>query len=282
MEHWILKFTNWVLFTSLFTAFCATGLCMSTERLVSGGIPAFINPLHLLVFGATLAVYNTHILVKKPTPERTELYAWTQRNKYWLYFFLMAGSAGCIASLFFMPTGVIIACVVMGLFAFGYSLPLLPFKKLKRMRDVGIIKILVLASVWTTVTTILPVLYLHKQISSYPYEFFIRLIFISILCIAFDVRDIEADSRANVNTVPVLIGVKKSYKVMNIGIVLFILLGSVQYLRIFHVEQFVGIFITALVTKWVLDYVRDHPTDRAYMGLVDGLMLLYAALALLH
>ncbi|MDR3680933.1 MAG: hypothetical protein P4L41_13290 [Flavipsychrobacter sp.] len=255
---------------------------MSTERLVSGSIPAFINPLHLLIFGATLAVYNTHILVKKPTPERAELYAWTLHNKYWLYFFLAAGATMCIASLFFMPTGVIVACVVMGLFAFGYSLPLLPFKKVKRMRDIGIVKILVLAGVWTTVTTILPVLYLHKRISSYPYEFFIRLIFISILCIAFDVRDIAADSRANVNTVPVLLGVKKSYKVMNIGIVLFILLGSVQYLRIFHVEQFVGIFITALVTKWVLDYVRDHPTDRAYMGLVDGLMLLFAALALLH
>jgi 4-hydroxybenzoate polyprenyltransferase len=282
MADRILKLIDWLLFTSLFTAFCATGLCMSTERLVSGRIPSFVSPLHLLIFGATLMVYNIHILVRRYTPERSELYEWTILHKYWLYFFAVLGLVACIASSFFLPRIIVIIGGGMGLLAFAYSIPVLPFKNLRRIRDIGIVKILVLASVWTSVTTILPILYLNKPISSYPFEIFIRLVFISTLCIAFDIRDIETDASANVHTVPVLIGIKKSHNLMNIGIILFILLGAAQYLRIFHAEQFAGIFITALVTKWVLEYVHDHPSDRVYMGLVDGLMLLYAALALLH
>lgn len=278
----ILKLVDWFLFTSLFTAFCALGLCMSTERLISGDIPTLFTSLHALVFGATLAVYNTHILVRKSTPEQSDLCAWSLNNKYWLYIFLVLGAVMGVTSMFFLPMSIIVASGIMGAFAFAYSVPILPFKNLKRVRDIGIVKIIVLAGVWTTATTILPILYQNKAIVNYPFEVIIRLVFISILCIAFDLRDMQTDARAHVNTVPILIGVKRSYRIMDAGIIVFICLGVTQYLRLFRIEQVVGIFITALVTKKVLDYVRYHPSDRAYMGLVDGLMIVYAALALLH
>ncbi len=282
MVNRIIQFTDWFLFTSLFTACCAMGLCMSTERMVSGRIPPFFSSLHVLIFGATLAVYNMHILVRRSTPERSDLSAWSVRNKHWLYIFLVAGILACTASLFFVPASVLVASGIMGALAFFYSVPVLPFRNLKSIRDIGIIKIIVLASVWTTVTTVLPILYSGKSIPAFPYEVTIRFVFIFTLCVAFDIRDIQTDIGASVHTVPVLVGIKNSTRIINTGIVLFTMLGVVQYLIRFRTEQFVGIVITALVTKFILQYVRDHPSDRAYMGLVDGCMLLYAALALLH
>lgn len=273
---------DWILFTSMFAACCSVGLCMATERLLIDHIPTLFIPLHVLVFGSTLMVYNAHNIAKRSRPDISDRFDWSQYHKLWHYFLLGAGAIMCAASLLVLSWKMLIGCIVLGLLSFAYSLPLLPFKDKKRLRDFGWIKILVLTSVWTIVTSILPMLYWGKIILHYPFEILIRFVFLFTLCVAFDIRDMQTDLDADIYTLPNLIGEKNSYKLMNNTILLFVLLSVFQDMRHPSALRLGGQVLTAAATYWVIRFTRKHPSDRAYLGLVDGMMLLYAILILLQ
>lgn len=255
---------------------------MGTERLLIGRVPPLFTALHMLVFGSTLVVYNTHYMIKRSYPEISDRFAWSQRSRVWHYLFFGSGFLMCVISIFLMSWKILAACGVLGILSFAYSLPLLPFKDKRRLKDFGWIKILVLTSVWTIVTSVLPILYWDRQIADYPYEIVMRFVFMFTLCVAFDIRDMQTDLEADIFTLPNLIGLKNSYILMDITIILFAALSVIQYFRYPSATRLVGELATAVITKVVIVYSKKHPSDKAYLGLVDGMMLLYALLVLWH
>lgn len=276
------KIANWILYTSLFAAACAVSLCMATERLLIDTIPAIISPLHSLVLGSTLFVYNAHYLFKKSDEVISDRYAWSQHYKIWHYLFLFLGGALCAVSLFFLSWKILVACIVLGLLSFAYSLPMLPFKDKRRIKDFGWVKILVLTGVWTIVTSILPMLYWEKEMADFPFEILIRFVFMFTLCVAFDIRDMQTDIEAGIVTLPNLIGLKSSYRLMDLTILLFVVLSIIQYTRYPSPVRLSGEIITAVITKLAIEFTKKYPSDKAYLGLIDGMMLLYALLVLWH
>lgn len=280
MTKFITQLINWMLYTSFFAACCAVGLCMATERLLIGEVPPLLSSLHLLVYGSTLLVYNVHYLVKPSYPELSDKFAWSQHYKFWHYGGLLTGIACCAYGVLTLPLAIFYACVVLGLLSFAYSLPLLPFKDKKRLKDFGWVKILVLTSVWTIVTSILPMLYWDKPIQQYPFEILLRFVFMFTLCVAFDIRDMQTDKDANIYTLPNIIGLQNSYRLMDAALVLFALLSVVQYLRYPFAGRLIAELLSAVVTAAVIRYSKTHSSDKVYLGFVDGMMLLYALLVL--
>lgn len=256
------------------------GLCVATERLLINAIPGAASPLHLLVFGSTLFVYNVHYLIKKSDEHISDRFAWSQHYRIWHYLFLITGVICCLVSLPFLPRQILMACGVLGVLSLAYSLPLLPFKNKKRLKDFGLIKILVLTGVWTIVTSILPMLWWGKSMADYPFEILIRFVFMFTLCVAFDIRDMQTDVEAGIITLPNLIGLQNSYRLMNVTLVLFAALSIIQYLRYPSVIRLTGELVTAVITWLVIRYTKTHPSDKVYLGMVDGMMLLYALLVL--
>jgi 1,4-dihydroxy-2-naphthoate octaprenyltransferase len=177
---------------------------------------------------------------------------------------------------------ILIGCAVLAVLSFAYSLPILPLKNKRRLKDFGWVKILVLTLVWTIVTSVLPMLYWDVSLSAYPFEILIRFVFLFTLCVAFDIRDMQTDLEAGIATLPNLIGVKNSYRLMDVALVLFVLLSIIQYIRYPIAGRLAGEVITALATKLVINHSKTHSSDRVYLGLVDGMMLLYGLLMLLH
>jgi 1,4-dihydroxy-2-naphthoate octaprenyltransferase len=274
--------TDWMLYTSLFAACCTVALCMATERLLLGGLPEAFSALHIFVFGATLLVYNTHYVVKRAAPQVSDRVSWSQRNIYWHYTFFLAGFFSCIGSLFFLSWQILEACVLLGMLSFAYSLPLLPFARRKRIKDFGWIKITVLTGVWTIVTSVLPILYWQRNIADYPYEVLMRFVFMFTLCVAFDIRDMQTDLDADIYTLPNLIGLRNSYLLMDTTMLLFALLGVVQYLRYPSPARLLGELFAVLLTKGAILYTQKHPSDKAYLGYVDGMMLVYGVLCMIY
>jgi len=274
---WLVRFTDLFLYTSLLTACCATGLCMATERMINDARPALTSDLHILVFGSTLLVYNAprlFIITRLRHPGRP--------NALWYLYFFFLGATCTAYGLAVMPVQMISASCILGLFAFGYFLPLLPFRsKKRRLRDFGWVKISVLASVWTMATSVLPMIYWQKDPASYPVEILLRLSFIFTLCIIFDIRDVQTDTQENMNTLPQKVGVENSYRIIDIMLIVFAALSVVQYLRYPHGARLIGALLTAIVTRAVATYLRRRPTDRAYLFLADGVMLVYSFLVLL-
>lgn len=282
VQNLIHKITDWVLYTSFFAACCTVGLCMTTERLLLNDTPQLLSYLHLLVFCSTLLVYNAHYLIKKSTIALSDRYGWSQNHKFWHYILLVSGLLGCIITAMKLPLNILFACSILAVLSFAYSIPLLPFKNKKRLKDFGWIKITVLTLVWTIVTSVLPVLYHNMNISDYPYEIMMRFVFMFTLCVAFDIRDMQTDMDAGIATLPNMIGVKGSYRVMSTSMILFIIMSFIQYMRHPSILRLGAELFVAVAVKLVIDYARKHPSDRAYLGLVDGMMLLYAALVLWH
>ena len=270
-----------LLFSSLFAACCTVGLCMATERLLLDVFPLICTALHTMAFGSTLLVYNVHYLIKKSSHKVSDRFDWSARNRVWHFIFGGVGLVLCGGSVFVLPYTILLACVALGILSFLYSLPLLPFSNKKPFRDFGWIKILLLATVWTMVTAVLPILFYGNQVSNYPFEIAIRFVFLFTLSIAFDIRDIQTDLDAHIYTLPNLIGEKNSYRLMSYTLLLFILLGSFQWMRYHHTDRLIGMVLTAIALKAAINYTQKYPTDRAYLALVDGTMLLYALLVLL-
>jgi 4-hydroxybenzoate polyprenyltransferase len=269
----LLRILDLVLYTSVFTACCATGLFMATERFINGVAPQLVTHVHLLVFGSTLLVYNAPRILRKPKLN--------QPFRRWYFVFFFIGLATAASGLPGLSWPLVAGGVFIAAFTFAYSLPLLPFKNKKRLRDFGWLKILVLAGVWTSVTSLLPILCWHKHIAAYPFEILLRFIFIFALCIVFDIRDIATDHKNSIETLPYRVGLQNSYRLIDCAIALFIVLSIVQYIRYPVDSRLVAAISTGVATKMVVVYLRRSPSDRAYLLLADGMMLFYAALALI-
>lgn len=275
------RLVDWVLLTSTFTACCAMVLCMATERLVNDiQIPLF-NQLDILVFGCTLLVYNVHQAIKKRQSSAVGLPALTVYHRQAYTAMSVLGLLIALQGLPALSERMISIFLTLGLISFAYSLPLLPFKNKRRLRDFGWMKILSLAGVWTIVTSVLPMLYWQRHVADYPFEIIIRFLFIFSLCIIFDIRDLKTDIASNINTFPRIVGLQNSYRVINIVLVLFVLAGIAQYIRHPLWYRIMAVIVTAILTRFVAEYLKKVTSERAYLIYADGLMFVYALLVLL-
>ncbi len=254
---------------------------MATEKLIFhyNGITGQILPvswLHLLIFGGTLLIYNTPRLIPKPYGKIRK----SRKHFGWYLLFFTIGLISVISSSYSLPAVVIKLMAVLGAISFAYYLPLLPLKDKRRLRDFGWLKIFVLTMVWTMVTCILPIIYHNNNPLNFPFDISERLLFIFTLCIVFDIRDIKTDIGNNIRTLPGRLGLRYSYQVINVALTFFVLVCLIQYTRYHYQGRLIAGLATAIITWLVISYLKNHTSDRAYNALADGVMLIYAVLAL--
>lgn len=253
---------------------------MATERLVNNAAPALLSALHIFVFGSTLLVYNVHSLAK--LSKVGEGLALQMRRYKWRHIaFGMAGLLMALTGLYVLSIWMLGACLLLAALSFAYSLPLLPFKNKKSIREYGWLKIAALAIVWTIVTSVLPIFYWGHLVREYPFEVMLRFSFIFTLCIIFDLRDVHKDAAANIRTLPNKIGLRNSYRLIGASIILFVVMAILQYMRFPVWERLAGAIATAVITYFVAAYLRKQSSEIAYLVLGDGLMLVYAFFILL-
>jgi len=272
---------KWILYTSVFAALCVVGLCMATEKLLLGHLPQAITPLHGFVVGNTLAIYNLHYYIKNIPQGISDRADWSLQHKWIHPALITLGGLLSMVSMFFLPLQVIAVSIGLGILSLGYSLPILPFKQKRRLKDWGILKLILLSLVWTCVTVLMPMFYWHKSFEAYEVEFLLRFVFMLPLCIAFDIRDMETDKEHSIYTLPNTIGLQRSLRLMDFFLLLFGALAVWQYLRYPITQRFVSAIIIIVLTKTVLLFSRKVNTDIFYLLLVDGMMLLYALMVLI-
>lgn len=268
---------RFVLYTSLFAAACALSLCLATERLVLGSLPPGVSPLHLLAVGGCLLVYNVHYLAKRNGAADRSI--WTAAHRRWNAAFAAIGLLLCGVATVRMPLHVVEGYAVLALLSFAYSLPLLPFRK-RRLKEFGVLKPFLLAGVWTVVTAGLPILYWHRPLAAFPIEIALRFLFLFALCVAFDVRDLDADAEAGIFTLPHRLGLRRATGLVHAALLLFSLLALVQYGQYPSAIRLVGEWLAAAFAYGAIRYVRNHPSDLAYLLWVDGAMLVYGVVLL--
>ena len=221
-----------------------------------------------------------HYLFKTTAVANSKRLAWSLKNKSIHKILIVFGVALILYSLFSFHLKHFIFLLGLGAISFLYSFPFLPFTNKKRIKDFGLLKIITLSLLWTLVTVWFPVDEVNLSGFSFQLIFVRRFIFIFVLCLLFDIRDIAVDRIENIATLSVQLGIKRSYALCYLLLVMFAVLSIIQFIYLPDAPQLIAMLISAVATWITIDYSKKHNSDVFYLACVDGVMLLQAALVI--
>jgi 4-hydroxybenzoate polyprenyltransferase len=170
--------------------------------------------------------------------------------------------------------------------AFLYYESISPENPTHNLRSIGWLKPFVISFVWTGIVSIYPLIFksmqagIHFEPNSMVAWFFLKnLIFISILCILFDIKDYAADHNSQLKTFVVRLGLRKTlyFIILPMAVTGFF---SFLLFTLNHHFPFIRIvinsipFIMLIIVTWSM---HRRKSILYYLAVIDGLMLIKAA-----
>jgi 4-hydroxybenzoate polyprenyltransferase len=271
------KLADFLIFGAVFIACCAVALCYETNLLL--GISPNSPSVYLFIFGATLVQYNLHYLFKNSpgTTAATPRDAWSASHRQTQRFLGIAGFTLILSTVLWLQPRHFVVLAILALLASLYSLPLLPFRR-KRLKEYGLFKIFLLSLEWTLVTVWFPADQSGIDPTSYWLVLIRRFVFMFVLCLLFDIRDIESDRAAGIRTLPVRTGATIAYRYADYALIIFVVLSVWQLTHTGNIEFFNAMLLSAICTKWMMQVTKKVNNEYVYLLGVDGMMLLQALL----
>ena len=254
---------------SIHVSLAVTAFSYITVTLYQLHVP---GALYLFIFTATVLSYNfTKYLVlfeKKRVLIRGKL-----KSIVGITVFALAGM---VISLFLLDIKVLLFSLLPGLLTVAYALPV--FHNSTSLRQIFGIKLLIIAAVWALVTVGLPYV-AHYGASQNSLmivtEGIQRLLFVMVLTLPFEIRDVEEDCR-RLGTIPQIFGIKKT-KLIGSGILL-----SVIVIEIFQSPGFTLSFLFFLLIVCVAGVLvwKSMVAQSKYFASfwVEGVPVVWAAL----
>lgn len=172
---------------------------------------------------------------------------------------------------------VLMVAGVLGFFTLLYALPV--FSSRKNLRDIAGLKVFVIAFIWAGVTVFFPV-----ADADIPFEmdmileFFQRFLFVLILILPFEIRDLKYDSEI-LKTIPQRLGVRNSKL---LGYLLILFWVSLEFLKgISTYDSRAAILCAAVVTGFAI--FRSNEDQPPYFSSfwVEGIPMLWFLLLLI-
>lgn len=198
---WLKRIFDFYLDASIHVALAIVSLVYITVLTLNITVP---SALSAFIFFGSICCYN---FVKYGVEAEKYILVANRYHKNIQFF-----SFGClfvaIYNGFFLSKTVFTVLVVLGGITALYALPVLP--RQKNFRSLSGLKILIVASVWSGTTVILPVLSQINFISwNVKVETFQRFLFVLILLVPFEIRDLKYD-KADLKTLPQRFGFKRT------------------------------------------------------------------------
>jgi len=271
------------LFSNAIVALGALALSFETYSVLSDFNPGCY--LLIFVFASTVFLYIMHRLhgVKSLKGDiHIERVDWVRRHKKPLFLVALIHGSVALVCTFYMNMIMLILLVPIGLISFFYTVPFIKVGGVNiSLRKIPIIKIGLIALVWTLVTVLLPVLDIRGEFSLLDGEvillMFERFLFIFAITIPFDVRDISLDKASRVVTIPKLIGFRNSI-VLSIAI-LIVAMGTAMILflttSLYSLFQVIAIGLVYLAAIILVSRTKQESDDYFYLGWLDGTMIIH-------
>jgi len=269
-----------IIFGNFFISICAASLVLETYLLL-GHKPVF-DGLTFFVFFSTLALYNFHRLIgirRIKAEDRGLITGWAAKHQFTLLMFIIIGMGGSGFFVFqlFSKTQIFFTLIPLAAVSVFYELPLVKYnKQFARLRNLWMSKAFLIVVVWAITTALLPVMNIHYRLLNYNVILVMieRLIFIFILALSFDARDVEFDRKDNLKTIPIVYGEEKTRQLYGIFSILFLIIIIIHYIIIAHRwETGIAMTISCALTYFIVTKSPPRKSDYYYMFLVDGMML---------
>ena len=230
----------------------------------------------LLVFAATLLTYNLDAALPfkhRQPPGTSGRKAWQQQHRPAML--LLAGAAALVDVYLLLADGwlhFLPVLVPLTALAVGYSWPLLPWRgRWRAIREVPLLKVFLIAGVWTAVTGGLPTLALHQPLATVQGLLAQRFCLVTALAIVFDIRDYSRDQLAGLRTFPTELGVGGA-KAVALGF----LAGATALGLARGASPLTVLLPTALAAAVILT-ARESRGDYFFALLTDGVLVVQAA-----
>lgn len=274
---------NWILYSNLLIALGAVAFTARGFYLLDSA-EQFDIEIPIFAGLSTLCIY---LMIRYAAVDRIKAYP---KDARWTFFLknidffrtVMFISGAIVLSLFGqLPDLVKKALLIPGIISVLYGLPIKFRKKKIRLRDIGIIKIFLIAFVWAFIGTVLPASF----VGNYPADphlmqragilFLADVCFILAITLPFDIKDMAIDQQNQVRTIPVIIGREMT---INLAMLLLFIAG-VMYSLFYRVWfpsdiDFTIPMVTAMVISGMTVYLSTKTkNDVVYFGLLDGMLI---------
>jgi 4-hydroxybenzoate polyprenyltransferase len=224
------KLYRMLVFTNVLIALAAVGQCLLTYLVLDKPINIFV----VLIEGmATLLLYNASLWLSKPknpksSPYERTRWVFSRPCLFWTNSVLAIGVL--LYSFWHVHFYTIIFLGFIGVVSLVYSLPLFRFHgKRGGLRQVPGLKLFHIAVVWSLSGVGLPVVELWAQ--GYAVDWLVanylgilKILFLLICTLPFDIRDMEQDSYYHLKTIPNMIGEQRAKRLCYIFLWIHIIL----------------------------------------------------------
>lgn len=262
-----------LLYSNVFIALAGGILTLGSFRLLSQAPELDIS---IWVFFSILAVYTAQRLLKLRIYDLgTEQMAWVVEQKKILVWATTISLSISLFLGFKMNLDVLFSLWPLALISLLYALPFIPSGKDRlALRELPMIKIFLIATVWTWITLLLPMKVSGMNIGAQEKAWLLeRFIFIFAITIPFDIRDIGHD-KASMRTIPQVIGVKGA----GVLSLLLVFIAALLPLMSFYQGNLGGGHLSASLLVYGITFLalcfglKKRPYWY-YNGVLDGMML---------
>lgn len=237
--------------------------------------------LPVFVLGATLMVYNLNMLsgldALRSSGTISPRHFWCMDNEEWMKANLGAGAVLALPSFFMLRPAAwwLLAPAVLAALLYVF-----PVMRGIRLREIGIWKIFLIATVWVVVTVGLPItqLEIRPQWMEIIWLLAERWLFIFAITVPFDVRDLSTDASKGVRTVPSVLGWQRALLVSMMAMGMYTLLAWQRM----GFEAFIGLLPAVLSAFVLIAFTRPARKEMYYSFWLEGTMLMLAVGGLLH
>ena len=285
------SFSKAIFFGNYFYGLCA--ITLSIEAALQQNIPLNTVGYYIAIFAATTLYYTKAYMSITTADISNNRSVWYVANKKSMVvsqivltiIFLVSG---CLLFHTILPNILyitplewllIFSIPIVSAGYYGINLPTITHKNL---RSLGWLKPFIIGFVWAGMVTIYPVIYYHittntlYQITVFGCLLFIKnFMFVTVLCIMFDIKDYAADHNQQLKTFVVSVGLRKTIFLIIIplsciGLITFELYAILHHFSVLRTVINTIPFILLLVVAYSL---HRRKSILYYLAVIDGLLL---------
>ncbi len=248
--QWLEHLFRFYVKASIHVAFAVIAFVFLTVQFLN--ISLQTNLLYFIFFG-TIPVYN---VIKYGVEGETYLFRRNAAQRTTQLVSLL----GLLIALYFgsqLSLNTWKGIIVLGMLAACYALPVFP--KGINLRNIGILKVLIIGLVWSGTSVLLPVSEVQGKLSWDVWiELIQRFMIILVLMIPFEIRDLNSDPE-ELHTVPQLYGIRKTRIAgILISVVCFLLTFMKDELSVFEISMKAVILLSMVLLMLFLPKVQSR------------------------
>ncbi len=255
-----------IAYSNVFISICAASVVWYTHLVFKEELHAGIL---WITFGCTFVLYNTQqLFLSFLTVRKTSEYEkWLSKNA--LLLALMAAVA--ISEIYPLFTSTLRFLLT---YAAAAAISLLYFLPFSNLRAIPFLKSFIIGIVWVFICVMAPIDTAKFDMQN-TFFWTSQLLFITALCVLFNIRDMEHDHKAGTYTVPVLYGASMA-KIFTV-----LLLSGYAVLSYLAIPRMEGLCVTLIVFLASCLFTWGSSSKKHsfyYLYGVDGLILLQSIL----